>query len=325
MMGPQSKWSALATALGPAARHQVALASYTAMRVGGPADLLMVVESAEELARAVRLARDHGAPCRVLGAGCNVLVSDGGLRGLVIINRAASIVLEDRAVEAESGAKLAAVAERAVNGGLAGLAWAAGLPGTVGGAVVGNAGAYGGDMADILRSAAVLEPDGEVRERSQMWFEFRYRGSRLKGVNGRGRQRVRTDCGGSSAAEAAHWVVLKAALDLEVGDAVALRAEADDIIERRRTAHPPGPTMGSTFKNPPGDHAGRLIEQAGLKGCRMGGAQISEQHANFFINVGGATANEVRGLMQHTQVEVERKLGVRLELEVELLGWEETG
>ncbi len=323
-MVSQPKWSALATAVGPAARHQVALAPYTSMRVGGPADLLVVVESAKELARAVRLARQHSAPWRVLGAGCNVLVSDGGLRGLVIINRAASVVLENREMEAESGAKLAAVAERSVNGGLGGLTWAAGLPGTVGGAVVGNAGAYGGDVADVLRSAVVLEPDGEVRERPQSWFEFRYRGSKLKGVSGIEGQRPQTDGRESSAPSGADWVILKAILELDMGDAIALRAEADEIIERRRTSHPPGPTMGSTFKNPPGDHAGRLIEQAGLKGHRIGGAQISEQHANFFINVGGATAHDVRGLIQHAQMEVARKLGVRLELEVELLGRQET-
>ncbi len=323
-MAVESRWSALASALGPGIRHQVALAPYTSMRVGGPADLLIVVESAEELARAVILARQQRVPWRVLGGGCNVLISDRGLRGLVIINRAASVSLQDRVVEAESGAKLATVAERAVNGGLVGLAWAAGLPGTVGGAIVGNAGAYGGDVAGVLRTALVLEPDGEVRERPSTWFQFRYRESRLKGVDGTGRERAQTRCRGSGALELADWVILKATLGLEVGDALSLRAKADEIIERRRAAHPHGATMGSTFKNPAGDHAGRLIEQAGLKGHRVGGAQISEQHGNFFINVGGARAEDVRNLIQHAQAEVARRLGVRLELEIELLGWQDT-
>ncbi len=303
-MVAESEVAALAQALGPAVRRDVPLAPFTSMRVGGPADLLIVAETRGQLARAVRLAQQHDVPWRVLGGGCNVLIADQGVRGLVIANRAACMCFQGQVVRADSGAKLAVLAQRAVEAGLAGLAWAAGLPGTVGGAVVGNAGAFEGDIAGVLRSAAVLEPDGEVRERSNAWFHFRYRGSRLKGTVDRD-----------------SYVVLEAVFELEPGDPGALRARAEEVVAWRRERHPWGATMGSTFKNPPGEHAGRLIERAGLKGDCIGGAQISEEHANFFVNVGSATATEVRALIERAKAEVARQFGVELELEIEALGW----
>lgn len=310
-----SHLSALAEVLGPGARRNVALAPFTSMQVGGPADLLFRAESTEELARAVRLAREHEVPWRVLGSGCNVLVADRGVGGLVIVNRAASIFLEGDIIRAESGARMAIVAQRAVEAGLGGLAWAAGLPGTVGGAVVGNAGAFGGDIAGTLRSATILEADGEVRERPKEWFQFHYRGSRLKETVGS--RDGEGDAGGCDC------LVLEARFGLEAGDVDALRGRAKEILAWRRTRHPSGSTMGSTFRNPPDHHAGRLIEQAGLKGYRVGGVQISEQHGNFFMNQGDATASDVLALIGHAQAEVERQFGVRLELEIELLGWPE--
>lgn len=314
-MSAESQLSALAEALGPQTRRDVVLAPFTSMRVGGPADLLAVAQSTEELSRAVKLARAYGVPWQVLGCGCNVLIADRGLRELVVVNRAASISLEERVVRAESGAKIALLAQRAVEAGMGGLAWAAGLPGTVGGAVVGNAGAFGGDVASTLRSATILESDDQVRERPNAWFEFRYRGSQLKErAVGRDENQQTKGCG---------CVVLEAAFDVEPEDVDTLRTRADEITTWRRTRHPSGATMGSTFKNPPGDHAGRLIERTGLKGYSVGGAQVSEQHANFFINRGGATARDVLALIEHVRTEVERQFGVVLELEVELLGWNE--
>jgi len=309
----ETSLSALADALGPRASRDAPLAPFTSMRVGGPADLLIVVESVEDLVRAVALAREHGVPWRVLGGGCNVLIADEGVRGLVIANRAASISVGERTVRAESGAKLAALAQQAVEAGLAGLAWAAGLPGTVGGAVVGNAGAFGGDIASGLKSAKILEPDGEIRDRPNGWFQFRYRGSRLKGAQGGGP--------GESEGSGNDYVILEALFELEPSEGDELRARAEEIMTWRRTRHPSGATMGSTFKNPPGRHAGRLIERAGLKGERIGGAQISEQHANFFINLGDATARDVLALIAHAQAEVKRQFDVALELEIETVGW----
>jgi UDP-N-acetylmuramate dehydrogenase len=282
----------------------VPLAQHTAMRVGGPADLLIICESLDEVVRAAGLAHQHEVPWRVLGGGCNVLVADAGVRELVIVNRAVSIGFDGETARAEAGASLATLAREAVDRGLAGLEWAAGLPGAVGGAVVGNAGAFEGDVAGVLRSATVLEPGGEVTERPNAWFEFDYRASRIK-------------CGmpGERA------VVLAATFDLQPGDPEMLAAKVDEILEWRRTRHPTGATMGSTFKNPPDSHAGYLIEQAGLRGYRVGGVQVSELHGNFFINTGGATSADVLALIDHVRTEVRRQSGVELELEIELVGF----
>lgn len=303
----------LAEALGSQAQRRAPLAPFTAMRVGGPADLLVVVESSDELADAVREARRFAVPCRVLGGGCNVLIADQGLRGLVIINRAASMSFQDDGVRVASGAKLNALARRSVENCLAGMTWAAGLPGTVGGAVVGNAGAFGGEVADTLRSAAVLEPDGTVVERERDWFDFAYRDSRLK-------REARVGGDGD-----AQRVVLSATFQLEASDGAALQARFDEVLAQRRARQPSGSTMGSTFKNPPDGYAGQLIDQAGLKGYRIGAAMISEVHANFFVNLGGATAEDVLALIRHAQAEVERQFGVELALEIELLGWRVAG
>jgi len=302
VMTAESNLGALAKALGKRVKRDEPLAPYTAMRVGGPADLLVVCESVDQVVEAAALARKRGVNWLLLGGGCNVLVADKGVRGLVIVNRAADIAFGDT-VRAEAGALLAHLARQAVERGLAGLEWAAGLPGAVGGAVVGNAGAFEGDVAGVLRSATLLEPDGEIVERPNAWFEFDYRTSRIKREKPGQRP-----------------VVLQATFELEKSDPEALAARADEILEWRRTRHPSGATMGSTFKNPPDSHAGYLIEQAGLRGSFIGGAQISELHGNFFMNTGDATAAEVMALIEHARAEVRRQFGVELELEIELVG-----
>ncbi len=290
--------------LGERARLNEPLAPYTSMRVGGPADLLVVCRTTDEVVAAVEAARAAGAPWVVLGGGCNVLVADAGVRGLVVICQAdRTRIGTDGVVWAEAGASMAALARQTVERGLAGLEWAAGLPGTVGGAVVGNAGAFGGDVAAVLRGITLLEVNGSVAERPAEWLEFAYRESRIKRLPPGGRP-----------------VVLAATFQLSPGDPAALAARMEEILTWRRTKHPAGATMGSTFRNPPGEHAGRLIEAAGLKGYRIGGAVVSEKHANFLLNTGSATASDVLALIRHIQGEVERRFGVRLELEVELLG-----
>ena len=319
-MSNSSDLDALAAALGPGVLRDEPLAHYTATHVGGPADLLIVCESVDEVVRGVGLARASGVGWRVLGGGCNVLVADGGARGLVIVNRAArtefGLAKEregegEEAAWTEAGAQVAVLAREAVGRGLAGVEWAAGLPGTVGGAVVGNAGAFEGDIASVLRSATVLGPDGEVVERPADWFEFDYRLSRIKRESGNGRR----------GAGSGRHIVLAATFGLQRGAPEVLAARVDEILEWRRTRHPTGATVGSTFKNPPGSHAGYLIEQAGLRGYRIGGAQISELHGNFFMNIGGATATDVLALIEYVQAEVERQFRVGLELEIELVGW----
>ncbi|MCX7682857.1 MAG: UDP-N-acetylmuramate dehydrogenase [Anaerolineae bacterium] len=303
-MPPGSELDALAVALGERVRRDEPLAHYTSMRIGGPADLLLVCESVEEILRAISLAERYGVEWRLLGGGCNVLVSDAGVSGLVIINRAARTRLDpvNGTAWAEAGALMSTLARESVELGLAGLEWAAGLPGSVGGAIVGNAGAFNGDVAAVLHSATVLSPDGEVVERPAGWFQFEYRGSRIKKEGGR------------------KYAVLAACFALRQGDPEHLRARVEEILEWRRTRHPSGATMGSTFKNPPDSHAGYLIEKAGLRGHCIGGAKISELHGNFFMNTGGATARDVLALIEYARSEVRARFGVELELEIEVIG-----
>ncbi len=283
-------------------RRDELLAGYTSMRVGGPADLLIICESVDEVIQTIALARQYEVPWRMLGGGCNVLVADDGIRGLVIINRACEVTFGNK-IQADAGLKLAVLARKSVERELMGLEWATGLPGTVGGAVAGNAGACGGSIADVLHSATVLEPNGEVVERSSEWFEFEYRNSRVKRSAGKSKP-----------------VILRATFRAERGAPQALKVRAQEILEWRREHHPSEATMGSTFKNPPGDYAGRLIDEAGLKGHTIGGAKISEKHANFFINTGEATAADIWALIEHTRSEVKKRFDLELELEIEPVG-----
>ena len=290
----------------------VALARYTAARLGGPADALLTVHSQEDLAEVVELAWLHNLPYVMIGGGSNILVSDSGVRGLVIINRARQFRFDEAAqtpmVWAESGANFGALARMAAQRGLGGLAWASGIPGTLGGAVVGNAGAHGEDMSGNLVLAAILHRTGEgidLEISPEEWtvdqMMYAYRSSRLKRGPGRA-------------------VVLSATLRLERSSSEAEQSKLDELADYRRRTQPPGASMGSIFKNPAGDYAGRLIEAAGLKGKSCGDAQISPIHANFIINRGNASASDIHALIDEARNEVSRKFGVALELEIELIG-----
>jgi UDP-N-acetylmuramate dehydrogenase len=297
--------------LGPSAVHvREPLAPYTTLRVGGRADLLVVADDTEVLREAVTLAWEHNIPCRVLGAGSNVLVSDRGIRGLVVINRAKAMAFSGKGVRAESGASFSTLAQRCVTRGLAGLEWAAGIPGTVGGAVVGNAGAWGSDVASTLASAQVLQSDGTVASWDVERLAYGYRHSSLKG------KAAPRGAGGS----VRRPVVLEATFRLQPGDRHALRARVVEIAARRRGTQPSGASCGSVFRNPPGDHAGRLIEAAGLKSEHRGNAIISGVHANFIVNLGGASASDVMGLIELARQKVKEQFGILLELEIELVG-----
>jgi UDP-N-acetylmuramate dehydrogenase len=306
----------LAIMLGSGAvRANESLARYTAFRIGGPAELLAVAESSEALRLAVTLAWEHQVPYRVLGAGSNVLVSDAGIAGLVVLNRARAVAFpstEDQAqrtggvrVRAESGASLSTVVRQCVARGLAGLEWAANIPGTVGGAVFGNAGAWGGDVASTLVQARVLEPGGAVTEWPVARFEYGYRTSILKR---------------RASKSVLPAVVLEAEFALQAGDRKGLESRVAEIAAQRKASQPPGATCGSVFKNPPGDYAGRLIEAAGLKGTQKGAAEISPVHANFIVNHGGAAAADVKALIELARQTVQARFGVSLELEIELIG-----
>jgi len=288
------------------------LARYSAARLGGPADALLAVRSSKELAEVAELCWRRCLPFVILGGGSNVLISDAGVRGLVVLNRARSVRFNENAVPpnvwAESGTNFGSLARQAAERGLAGIEWAAGVPGTLGGAVVGNAGALGGDMAGNLWLAEILHPvdmgqgDGYQRE---MWpsekLEYSYRSSVLKRRPGQA-------------------VVLAAQLQLERSTPQEVQSRMEQLAAYRRNTQPPGASMGSMFKNPPGDFAGRLIEAAGLKGARIGDAQISPLHANFFLNLGRATATNIYELIHLARQTVAEEFAVELELEIEMLG-----
>jgi UDP-N-acetylmuramate dehydrogenase len=286
-------------------QENVPLSGYTAARIGGPADALVFIRSADELAQAAEKLWRLEIPFLLLGGGSNVLVSDKGVRGMVIINRARLVKFDSKAeppsVHAESGVTPNDITQRAARLGLAGFEWAASLPGSLGGAVYGNAGAFDGDIAGNL---ILLELIHRQHGR-QVWpvekMEYGYRTSVLK-------------------REHPPALILSAQLALSHGDPQAIRVKMEQFSEQRRETQPPGASMGSMFKNPTGEKAGRLIEAAGLKGRRIGNAEISTQHANFFINHGQTRAEDMKALIELAQKTVARKFGVKLELEVELIG-----
>ena len=299
-------------------QEQASLARYTAARLGGQADALLEAESTQELVHAVSLAWEHQWPYLILGGGSNILVSDSGVRGLVILNRARQVRFDNTVqppkVWAESGANFGLLARQAAQRGLAGLEWAAGIPGTLGGAVVGNAGAHGADLAGILLLAEILHPDSTAQQgefQRLEWpvekLEYAYRSSILKRQILQERDRPSP-------------VVLAALLRLEHSTPEQVQARIDEYVAYRKLTQPPGASMGSMFKNPSGDYAGRLIEAAGLKGRKVGDAQISPRHANFIVNVGKARTADVLALMRLAQEEVKRKFGIDLEPEVHLIG-----
>ena len=298
----------LISTFGDQLQRSVSLARYTAARIGGNADWLIVVDSVDQLADAASQLWMLNIPFFVLGGGSNVLISDFGIRELVILNKARQVRFDlentPATVLADSGVNFGLLARQCVRRGLSGLEWAAGIPGTVGGAVFGNAGAHGGDVAGSLQMAKILHRTGQgiVREN---WhsedLDYEYRSSVFK--------RNPDDI-----------VILAAEFKFQPGDPDDIQAQMDEYTASRRNTQPPGASMGSMFKNPPGDYAGRLIEAAGLKGTCIGGAEISSMHANFFVNHEGATASDVVKLIRMAQTTVQDKLGVGLELEIELIG-----
>jgi UDP-N-acetylmuramate dehydrogenase len=288
---------------GEQVRVNVPLAPLTSARIGGPADILVNATSSEILAEAISLLWQQGEDWMILGGGSNVLVGDKGIRGVTILNRAKAVRFHDGppgSVWVESGVVFSNLANRCAAKGFSGLEWAATVPGTIGGAVYGNAGAFGGDTAHCLSWADLVTPSGRERWSADS-LGYGYRTSVLK-------------------RHEAQAVVLAAELKLEAATEEAVRGRMAEFGERRKSTQPPGASMGSMFKNPPGDKAGRLIEAAGLKGKRVGSVEVSTVHANFFVNHGRATAADVQALIQLVQGDVRAKLGVELELEIELVG-----
>jgi UDP-N-acetylmuramate dehydrogenase len=284
------------------------LARHTTLRIGGPAEYFVRVSSRQELIRAVEWARSKHLNIFILGNGSNVLIGDAGIRGLVIENHADEVLQEEFResqpervrVVADSGASLPGLANRLARQGWRGLEWAIGVPGTVGAGVVTNAGAHGGSMSDVLSRAEILDVSGELRWWARAELEFGYRTSFLK-THGRGH------------------VVLRAEMELERDDPAECIARMNLYSAHRRRTQPTEPSVGSMFKNPPGDFAGRLIEAAGLKGTQVGKIQVSLVHANFFVNLGGGTARDVMRLTELVRAKVRDAFGVELELEIQLV------
>lgn len=285
------------------------LARYTSARVGGPADLFLSVNDAQALQTAVELAYAQRIPYFVLGGGSNVLVADEGIRGLVILNKAKSVQFRHTGASvvctAESGMNLSSLARQCIAKGLGGLEWAIGVPGTVGGAVVGNSGAHGGDIDSNLLAANIWEPGRGPRIYTNEKMQYAYRDSVLKREQGKDIWRR---------------VVLSAELELKLEDVDVLSARANAFTTHRKQTQPGGASCGSMFKNPENYYAGYLIETAGLKGFRVGGATISDKHANFFVNEEEATAEEIRALFAEAWNTVLEQFGVEMDLEVELVG-----
>ena len=277
------------------------MSRHTTFRVGGPADVMFLPESEEQVVQALSLAREAQVPVIIIGNGSNLVVRDGGIRGLVIAlgEGMAAIARVEHTVSALAGASLARVSAYAQVSGLSGLEFASGIPGTLGGGCAMNAGAYGGQLSDVLIDARVLL-NGELRTLTAEAMQMGYRTSLPLREGG---------------------VVLSARFALTPDDPEAIAARMRDLNARRRDKQPlDRPSAGSTFKRPEGYFAGALIEQAGLKGRRVGGAQVSEKHAGFIVNVGDATAADILALIGVVQDEVEARFGVRLETEVRVLG-----
>ena len=277
------------------------MSRHTTFRVGGPADLMFLPASAQELCDALRLAREAGVPAQVLGNGSNLIVRDGGIRGLTIVlgEHFSDIRIEGKRLCAQAGALLSRVAAAAMEAGLSGLEFAGGIPGTLGGGCAMNAGAYGGQISDVLVSAEVLL-GGEVRTLSLEEMQMGYRTTLPLREGG---------------------VVLSACFELERDDSDAIQSRMKELNARRRDKQPLNlPSAGSTFKRPEGHFAGALIEGCGLKGCAIGAAQVSQKHAGFIVNTGGATAKDILQLIAHVQAVVRRETGVELEPEVKIMG-----
>ena len=283
-------------------RRDEPMKTHTTFRVGGPADYFVMPETAEEVQRVTELCRMEEVPCYVIGNGSNLLVSDDGYRGVILqIYRSMSgISVQGNIIRAQAGALLSAIAAKACENSLTGFEFAAGIPGTIGGASVMNAGAYGGEMKDVLKSVTVLDSAGQIRRIDRENLEMGYRTSIISREG---------------------YITLEAEIELSAGNPEEIRARMDDLRTRRVTKQPlEYPSAGSTFKRPEGYFAGKLIQDAGLAGFQVGGAKVSEKHCGFVINTGNATAADIHSLMRQVSVKVEEKFGVALEPEVKRLG-----
>lgn len=278
------------------------MSRHTTFRVGGPADFFVTPKAKEEVRDVIRICKEAGMPYYIIGNGSNLLVSDAGYRGVIvqIYKEMNEVKVEGDLVKAQAGALISGIAAKALGAELSGFEFASGIPGTIGGACVMNAGAYGGEMKDVLESVTVLTGEGKIIELGRNELELGYRTSVIAKKG---------------------YIVLGAVLKLERGDGEKIKTYMDELKEKRVTKQPlEYPSAGSTFKRPEGYFAGKLIEDAGLRGFQVGGAQVSEKHCGFVINRDHATAADIMELMRQVQIRVKENSGVDLEPEVKRLG-----
>lgn len=270
-------------------------------RVGGPADILVTPVNEEQVVNTLKLCREYNVPYFILGNGSNILVKDGGISGVVIkFNKLNKITTDGNCVTAQSGALLKDVSKAALKNNLRGFEFACGIPGSIGGAVFMNAGAYDGEMAHVIKSARVIDENCNIKNLTKEELELGYR---------------------SSIVMKKGYVVIEATVELESGEYASIKDKIDDLTNRRESKQPlEYPSAGSTFKRPEGYFAGKLIQDSGLKGFSIGGAAVSEKHSGFVINKGGATAKDVLDVIAHVQKTVKENFDVELHTEVRIIG-----
>ena len=277
------------------------MSNHIHFKVGGPVDILLIPSKVNQVVETLTICKNENIPYFIIGNGSNLLVKDGGIRGVVIkLSNLLSIEVKDNTIKASSGTLLEDVSKKAVENSLTGFEFACGIPGSVGGAVFMNAGAYDGEIKNVIKEAEVLDRDGNIKVLSKEELELGYRTSKVMKDN---------------------LLVLSATFELTKGDKEKIQERVNELTEKRESKQPlEYPSAGSTFKRPEGYFAGKLIQDAGLKGASVGGAAVSEKHSGFVINKDGATAEDVLNLIAHVQNEVKKQFGVELHTEVRIIG-----
>ena len=279
------------------------LSEYVNFKVGGPADILLIPNSKEQVIKSIKICKENNIPFYLIGNGSNILVRDGGFRGVVLsLKNVKNIYVDGEKIEAECGVMLKEVSDKAIENSLTGFEFACGIPGTIGGAVFMNAGAYDGEISKVIESAEVIDENCNIIRLSREELDFGYRSSLVMKKG---------------------YTVLSAVFKLEKGQVKTIKELIEDLTNKRESKQPlEYPSAGSTFKRPTGYFAGKLIQDAGLKGYSIGGAAVSEKHSGFVINKGNATAKDIIDLIKHIQDEVKKQFGVDLHPEVRIIGEE---
>ena len=282
-------------------KKNISMKDYTTFKVGGPADILIIPENKEALSKALKLINQSKIPFFTLGSGSNIIVSDSGYQGIVIyMEKLNAIKTENNLIKSQTGISLSSLADKAKEAELSGLEFASGIPGSLGGALYMNAGAYGGEMKDVVKSVLTLNYKGDFQEIGAKKLNLSYRNSLLQKEN---------------------LIAVQATIELEKGDKEKISAKMKELNTKRKEKQPlDWPSAGSIFKRPENDYAGRLIEEAGMKSFKIGDAQVSEKHAGFIINKGKATAKDIKKLIEKVRNEVYKTSGIYLEIEPKFIG-----